>query len=78
MQIDGLLQMMDILEPFIFDWVSDKKGSISAEHGLGQMKNDKILYSKTPQAVSVMQNLKSIFDPHGIMNPYKLLPTIAS
>jgi len=62
------------VEPFIFQWTKDKKGSISAEHGLGTSKADAIYYSKTPSAVSWMKSLKRLFDPVGILNPYKVLP----
>ena len=30
------------LEPFVYEWVAARHGSISAEHGLGQMKRDKL------------------------------------
>lgn len=52
----------------------DVNGSISAEHGLGQMKGKYIGYSKSPDMVLWMKKIKQIFDPKGIMNPYKLLP----
>lgn len=63
-----------LMEPWVYEWVQGKRGSISAEHGLGQMKMDAIHYSKDDVAVDLMQSLKEIFDPHAIMNPYKLLP----
>lgn len=47
---------------------------ICAEHGLGVMKPDAIHYSQTPVAVALMRQIKSSFDPHGILNPYKVLP----
>merc|ERR1711991_907981 len=61
-----------MLEPFVYEYTSEHKGSISAEHGLGQMKNNKILYSKSRESVAVMQAVKAMFDPHGIMNPNKI------
>lgn len=63
-----------LLEPWVYEWVQGKRGSVSAEHGLGQMKMDAIHYSKDDVAVDLMQSLKEIFDPHAIMNPYKFLP----
>jgi FAD/FMN-containing dehydrogenase len=51
-----------------------KKGSISAEHGLGFKKRDYIRFSKSEKAVQVMQQIKKSFDPKGILNPYKVLP----
>ncbi|XP_044147759.1 D-2-hydroxyglutarate dehydrogenase, mitochondrial [Bufo gargarizans] len=62
------------LEPFVYEWTSQHRGSISAEHGLGFKKRDHIYYSKSRGAVSIMQNLKHMLDPKGIMNPYKTIP----
>ncbi|XP_075214603.1 D-2-hydroxyglutaric acid dehydrogenase isoform X2 [Lycorma delicatula] len=64
----------NVIEPFVFKWVSEKKGSISAEHGIGLKKTEFLHYSKTPEAISLMKKLKNLFDPSGILNPYKVLP----
>lgn len=45
-------QVFAKIEPFVYEWTAKNKGSISAEHGLGLMKADKIYYSKTPETVS--------------------------
>lgn len=62
------------IEPFVYEWTSKHRGSISAEHGLGLMKADKIHYSKSPQTVQLMSSIKKLLDPNGILNPYKVLP----
>lgn len=49
-------------------------GSISAEHGIGQMKRDMMSDIKSPVELGMMQDLKRLFDPHGILNPGKVLP----
>ena len=69
----GTPEVMNIIEPFVYDFVREKNGSISAEHGLGQMKPDKIFHTKSQTSVDVMTDIKSVFDPNGIMNPYKHL-----
>ena len=51
-----------------------QRGSISAEHGLGLMKASHLHFSKSDVAIEVMRKLKTVFDPKGIMNPYKVLP----
>lgn len=66
--------LLACLEPFVFEWVRDAGGSVSAEHGLGQQKARAIGYSKPPEAVVVMRRLKRELDPNGILNPYKVLP----
>jgi FAD/FMN-containing dehydrogenase len=66
----------DLIEPFIFESVVKRGGSISAEHGLGQCKNNYLgKYAKDDATVRVMQSLKKTFDPNGILNPGKFLPS---
>lgn len=60
------------LEPFIYEQVQAMHGSISAEHGLGVMKADKIGYTKHATAVKYMEELKRLFDPQRLLNPYKV------
>ncbi|XP_072263912.1 D-2-hydroxyglutarate dehydrogenase, mitochondrial [Pyxicephalus adspersus] len=67
--------LLAALEPFVYEWTSRHNGSISAEHGLGFKKRDHIYYSKSREAVQVMQGIKHMLDPKGIMNPYKTIPT---
>ncbi|XP_011083168.1 D-2-hydroxyglutarate dehydrogenase, mitochondrial isoform X1 [Sesamum indicum] len=63
------------IEPFVYEWTSKHRGSISAEHGLGLMKANKIHYSKSLETVQLMADIKKLLDPNGILNPYKVLPT---
>lgn len=65
------------IEPFVYEWTAGHRGSISAEHGLGQMKAEKIHYSKSPEAVQLMASIKKLVDPNSILNPYKVLPQSA-
>ncbi|GAY42629.1 hypothetical protein CUMW_068390 [Citrus unshiu] len=62
------------IEPYVYEWTSEHRGSISAEHGLGLMKANKIFYSKSPKTVQLMSSIKKLLDPNGILNPYKVLP----
>ncbi|MBI1238960.1 MAG: FAD-binding protein [Alphaproteobacteria bacterium] len=48
-------------------------GSISAEHGLGQMKRHEITRYKSATEMDVMRALKRTLDPHGILNPGKVV-----
>ncbi|XP_078429790.1 FAD-linked oxidases family protein isoform X2 [Wolffia australiana] len=68
-------EVLSKIEPFVYEWTAANRGSISAEHGLGVMKADKIYYSKTPEAVNLMAAVKRLLDPKGILNPYKVLPS---
>ena len=53
----------------VYDAVQRLGGSISAEHGVGQLKADKLAQYKSPVALSMMRAIKQALDPQGIMNP---------
>ena len=57
----------------VLDEVNRYGGSISAEHGIGQLKRDHFLHSKDPLELRLMREIKRLVDPAGIMNPGKLL-----
>ncbi|OTA66762.1 FAD linked oxidase [Hypoxylon sp. EC38] len=63
----------EALEPYVFEWISGKNGSISAEHGLGVAKKKYIGYSRDQTTIGIMKQIKNLFDPNGIMNPYKYI-----
>jgi D-lactate dehydrogenase (cytochrome) len=62
------------IEPFVYEITQKNEGSISAEHGLGQVKNQYLEFSKSPEFIAVMRQIKKVFDPKGILNPYKYFP----
>lgn len=62
------------VEPFVYEYTAKLRGSISAEHGIGFLKTNYLKYSKKPEALDLMKQLKAIMDPNGILNPYKVLP----
>lgn len=62
------------IEPFIYEYTSKLRGSVSAEHGVGFRKPKYICYSKSQPAIELMKDLKKLMDPNGILNPYKVLP----
>jgi FAD/FMN-containing dehydrogenase len=57
----------------VHDIVRDLQGSISAEHGIGQLKRDELLATAPPVGIDLMRRVKAAFDPAGIMNPGKVL-----
>ncbi|MCJ1352974.1 MAG: hypothetical protein MMC33_002958 [Icmadophila ericetorum] len=61
------------LEPFVYEWISKRGGSISAEHGLGIAKKPYINYSRSGTMIGLMKQIKHLYDPNGIMNPYKYI-----
>ena len=48
-------------------------GSISAEHGIGQLKRDELAAIRPGIEMDLMRRIKHAFDPAGIMNPGKVL-----
>ncbi|XP_065904773.1 D-2-hydroxyglutarate dehydrogenase, mitochondrial-like [Dysidea avara] len=62
------------INSYVLEWTKRHGGSISAEHGLGFDKCQYIYHSQSQKAVSLMSNIKKLFDPKGILNPYKTLP----
>ena len=53
----------------------DLNGSISAEHGIGQLKRDELKRYKTGLELDLMKAVKTALDPKGLMNPGKVLDT---
>lgn len=62
-----------LIEKELYSFVRKNNGSISAEHGLGQLKADKISYSKSKGAVEKIKQIKKMFDEHNILNPGKVI-----
>ena len=50
------------------------EGSISAEHGIGVLKQPWLDKARSPAEIALMEGIKKVFDPEGIFNPGKLLP----
>jgi len=57
----------------VYAVVRELNGSISAEHGVGQLKRDEIRDYKDPLELELMRTVKQALDPHGLMNPGKVL-----
>ncbi len=57
----------------VYEVVRRLEGSISAEHGLGQLKRDTIRDYKDPLELELMRRIKDAFDPLGLMNPGKVI-----
>jgi FAD/FMN-containing dehydrogenase len=57
----------------VHDLVTAWGGSISAEHGIGQMKVDELARLHDPVALAVMAQVKAALDPAGLLNPGKLI-----
>jgi FAD/FMN-containing dehydrogenase len=70
---DGEQPEADI-EELVYGAVGEWQGSVSAEHGIGLLKRAHLHYSRSPQELALLRTLKTTLDPHGILNPGKVLP----
>jgi len=57
----------------VHDIVVEMEGSISAEHGVGQLKVDEIVHYKSAVEIDLLRSIKKALDPQGIMNPGKMV-----
>ena len=65
------------ISAFVHDLVTRWGGSISAEHGIGQLKRDELGRLGDPVHLAMMRGVKQALDPKGLLNPGKLVPTTA-
>ena len=70
---ERLLAREEPVRRAIHDLVSEFGGSFSAEHGIGRLKVGELERYTSPVELALMRAVKRAFDPHGIMNPGKVL-----
>lgn len=68
-----LLALQDKIYALVHDSVAAFNGSISAEHGIGQLKRDEMPRYKSAVELGLMRNIKNALDPKGLLNPGKVL-----
>ncbi|AMC36373.1 hydroxyacid dehydrogenase [Janthinobacterium sp. B9-8] len=61
-----------MVNDIVYSCVADHNGSISAEHGIGQLKRHHLVKYRNPLELALMQQIKQVFDPAQIMNPGKV------
>ncbi|KPF77476.1 hydroxyacid dehydrogenase [alpha proteobacterium AAP81b] len=62
----------------VYELVTAAGGSISAEHGIGVLKRDELARLGDPGKLAAIRAIKAALDPHGLMNPGKLIALIAA
>ena len=70
----AFLASWDAMNEVVFEVVLRLNGSISAEHGIGQLKRNHMAEIKSPVELGMMRDLKRMLDPQNILNPGKVLP----
>jgi FAD/FMN-containing dehydrogenase len=68
-----LLEQEERVNSLVFDQVRRFDGSISAEHGVGSLKVDKLPVYKDPVALALMRSIKRALDPRNTLNPGRVL-----
>jgi FAD/FMN-containing dehydrogenase len=61
------------MNKLVYEVVDRYNGSISAEHGIGSLKADKLEQHKSPVALGLMRAIKQAIDPHNLMNPGRVI-----
>ncbi len=70
----GAGESADVLEDLILRAAADRGGSISAEHGVGLAKTRWLGLCRSDTEISLMREIKGVFDPGGTLNPGRVLP----
>jgi FAD/FMN-containing dehydrogenase len=74
--VDGgqfLAEQEHAVNAIVYDAVQRLRGSISAEHGVGELKRDEIVARKSPVALALMRRIKQALDPQQRLNPNRVL-----
>jgi len=70
---DFLREHESAVNAIVYDEVTAHGGSISAEHGIGQLKREELAQRKNPVALQLMRQIKQALDPRGLMNPGRVI-----
>ena len=68
-----LAEQEENVNAIVFDSVARFDGSISAEHGVGSLKVDKLEQHKSQVALEMMRAVKRALDPQNVMNPGRVV-----
>lgn len=70
---DAFIARTEEVNRIVYDAVKARGGSISAEHGIGQLKRALLPDYKPAVEIDLMRRIKQAFDPRGLMNPGKVV-----
>jgi len=68
-----LISNADEIHRIVYEQIEQFQGSISAEHGIGQLKRNDLENHRGPTAYKMMKQIKNALDPKNIFNPHKVL-----
>jgi FAD/FMN-containing dehydrogenase len=61
------------IDRLVYELTGELGGSISAEHGIGRARRPYLGLSRSPAEIALMRDLKRTLDPHGILNPGRVV-----
>lgn len=67
------VQPLKEIAAIVYATVRSFGGTISAEHGIGTVKMPYLSYTRAPEELALMARLKAALDPHGLLNPGKVI-----
>ena len=70
---DALLAFERAINGLVFDQVQAFGGTISAEHGIGQLRRDELARRGDPTGLALMRAIRQALDPHGVFNPGRVI-----
>jgi len=70
---DASHEARQAVEAIVYGGLRERRGSISAEHGIGLEKRPYLGWSRNAEEIALMRNLKELLDPANILNPGKVL-----
>ncbi|MDO8768711.1 MAG: FAD-binding oxidoreductase [Burkholderiaceae bacterium] len=74
-QVEGAEESAhEAVDSLVYEPLAALRGAISAEHGIGLDKKKWLHVSRSATEIALMRSIKGALDPHGILNPGKLLP----
>jgi len=66
-------QPKEEMDAVIYGLVKQFGGTVSAEHGIGTVKKKWLGHSRSPEEIALMKLIKQALDPHGLLNPGKVV-----
>jgi len=66
------LETCAVSDKELFTLLEKYDGAVSAEHGVGLLKKEKLSHSRSSTELEIMKGIKRVFDPKGILNPGKI------
>jgi len=72
LQENDVVKMKEEIDEIVYSAVQETRGSISAEHGIGQLKKKALIASKSEFELKLMRDIKKLLDPNNILNAGKI------